>query len=67
MIKVHNVWLYSYTKSLIYFNHNVWIYSYHYKEIEVNYRNKILYLINERKKVEKAEEEKRNVREGAET
>ena len=28
---------------------------------------KILYLINERKKVEKAEEEKRNVREGAET
>jgi hypothetical protein len=37
------------------------------KEIEANHRNKITYLINERKKVEKAEEEKRNVREAAET
>ena len=53
--------------SITKYRHNVWIYSYHYKEIEVNYRNKMLYLINERKKIEKAEEEKRNVREGAET
>lgn len=37
------------------------------KEIEANYRNKISNLINERRKVEKVEEENRNVIEAAET